>query len=133
MKNSERCAKEIFELACNGAELCVKDGKPASCRLIECKECDFEECNHGLCSRSELFKTWCNSEYEEPKITIPEDAKVDTKILVSNDGENWCRRHFAKIKDGILYAWENGSTSWTNNFGTNAWKYGKLAEESDGT
>lgn len=133
MKNSERCAKEIFELACNGADLCVKDGKPTSCRLIKCKECDFFNKCGKVSIRSELFKAWCNAEYEEPKITIPQGATVDTKILVSNDGKHWNRRYFAGFDGSLVVTWFDGQTSWSNNKGTSNWEYGKLAEESDGT
>lgn len=127
MKNREKFVKEILDIACSGSRIAMAIGenKLRPCNGLSCDDCVF----HNVCR--DRIREWCESEYEEPKITIPEDAKVDTKILVSNDGENWCRRHFAKIKDGILYAWENGSTSWTNNFGTNAWKYGKLAEEEN--
>lgn len=38
---------------------------------------------------------------------------VDTKILVSCDGEEWSRRHFAKYEDGTVYAWKNGKTSFS--------------------
>lgn len=79
----------------------------------------------------EILEIACGAEYEEPQNNIPEYTAVDTKILVSNDGENWIRRYFATIKDGVLYAWSNGSTSWTNSFATNAWKYGKLAEDEN--
>ena len=56
---------------------------------------------------------------------------VDTPILIK-DSENdyWHERHFAKYVNGIVYAWNDGKTSWTEN-GVKAWKYAKLAEEGD--
>lgn len=127
MKNREKFVKEILDIACSGSCIAIKNGTntPIPCKELVCEDCAF----HYDCEKN--VKEWCEAEYEEPKITIPPDTPVDTKILVSNDGENWCRRHFAKIKDGILYAWNNGSTSWSNIAGTNAWKYGKLAEEEN--
>lgn len=125
MKHSEMFAKEIFDLACNGAELCVKNGKPASCIDIKCNECDFG--NYMICHRSRMFNEWCESEYEEPKITIPQGATVDTKILVSNDGKHWNRRYFAGFDGSLVVTWFDGQTSWSNNKGTSNWVYGKLA------
>lgn len=58
--------------------------------------------------------------------------KVDTPILVksSKDGE-WIRRYFAGYKDGYVYAWIGGATSWstepTDN--TTLWNYAKLSED----
>lgn len=55
---------------------------------------------------------------------------VDTPILVSLDGELWLCRYFADFKDGIVYTWSNGTTSWSvhkREF-KNAWSFAKLAE-----
>jgi hypothetical protein len=59
---------------------------------------------------------------------------VDTKVLVSEDGKEWNRRHFAKYEDGKVYCFNSGYTSFTIvNYGylSNAtiWKYVKLYEE----
>lgn len=56
---------------------------------------------------------------------------VDTPILVSDtNGTNWEKRHFAYFKDGMVYAWLSGKTSWTTEKADDAfsWKYAKLAE-----
>lgn len=55
---------------------------------------------------------------------------VDTPILVSGDNKEWFKRCFAEYKDGKVYCWLNGKTSWTA-FGERSigyWKYTKLAE-----
>lgn len=55
---------------------------------------------------------------------------VDTPILVSLDGELWLCRYFADFKDGIVYTWSNGTTSWSvrkREF-KDAWSFAKLAE-----
>ena len=59
---------------------------------------------------------------------------VDTKVLVSEDGKEWNRRHFAKYEDGKVYCFNGGYTSFTIvNYGylSNAviWKYAKLYQE----
>ena len=55
---------------------------------------------------------------------------VDTKILVSDDGEDWIRRYFAKYENGRVYAFMEGTTSFTvYNEGVCDWEYAKLYEE----
>ena len=49
----------------------------------------------------------------------------------SKDRE-WKRRYFAKYKDGIIFAWVGGNTSWTALGDTTKWKYAKLAESEEG-
>ena len=55
-------------------------------------------------------------------------VEVDTKVLVSDDGEEWHKRHFARYEEGIVYVWGYGATSWTTRI-TPCCPYAKLAEE----
>lgn len=57
-------------------------------------------------------------------------VEVDTKILVSDsrDDKSFVKRHFAKYRDGIVWVWNDGGTSWTSNF-TTPWKYARLPKE----
>ena len=59
---------------------------------------------------------------------------VDTKVLVSSSGKDWYRRHFAEYKDGKVYCFNNGITSFTaqgSEFpsGKVSWEYVKLYVE----
>ena len=59
---------------------------------------------------------------------------VDTKVLVSNDGKEWSRRHFAEYKDGKVYCFNSGVTSFTvkESYFLNekaSWEYVKLYQE----
>ena len=63
---------------------------------------------------------------------------VDTKILVANydsEGEaiEWKKRHFAKYENGIVYAWNNGMTSFTAKLDGSCinWDCAKLYEEGE--
>ena len=59
-----------------------------------------------------------------------EDVPVDTKVLVK-DTEDCCvfvKRYFAEFKDGYIYTWADGKTSFTTQAKTK-WNYGKLYEE----
>lgn len=59
-----------------------------------------------------------------------ENISVDTKILVSIDGEEWCKRYFAKYENGKVYAWNDGATSFSSNHCTK-WVYAELYEEEE--
>ena len=59
---------------------------------------------------------------------------VDSKILVSDKKDKgWKRKYFAKYKDGKVYAWAWGKTSFTanNNEDVTDWEYAKLYNEGD--
>lgn len=58
-------------------------------------------------------------------------VKVDTPILVSFDGCNWVKKHFAKVQNNTVYAFDNGATSWSVSnveYCVTPWIYAKLAE-----
>ena len=57
-------------------------------------------------------------------------VKVDTPILVSLDDETWLCRYFAAFKNGIVYTWSGGATSWSvrKREYQDAWSLAKLAE-----
>lgn len=57
-------------------------------------------------------------------------VKIDTPILVSLDGETWLCRYFAAFKNGIIYTWSSGATSWSvrKREYQDAWSFAKLAE-----
>ena len=56
---------------------------------------------------------------------------VDTKVLVSDDGKEWNRRHFAKYEDGKVYCFDSGATSFSTDIISDVvdWKYAKLYQE----
>ena len=58
-------------------------------------------------------------------------VNVDTPILVGEGDGDWVKRYFAEYKDGIVYAWCGGSTSWDANNMMTAWSYAKLAESEE--
>ena len=72
--------------------------------------------------------------YEEEHEIDWYKVAVDTPILVKGpEDETWQHRYFAKYKNGIVYAWLSGSTSWStdNDDDIFAWEFAKLAEEGD--
>lgn len=93
---------------------------------VPCAKCKlFGTIEHGnYCNR----KKWLNTEYNP--YSIPADTQVDTKVLVSNDGEEWFKRHFSHFFQGDpkpYVCFESGSSSW-NARGFYHWQYCKLWE-----
>lgn len=123
MKNYEKYADEIKNFDCNN-DFCDGFVKPyilksSTCVGTSCVACQLKQA------------VWLLEEYEEPEVDWNNIA-VDTPILVreSKDRE-WKRRYFAKYKDGIIFAWVGGNTSWTALEDTTKWKYAKLAESEE--
>lgn len=131
MTNKEKYADKLIELAVNGEVFGLKNGEPKICAEIRCKECDFGKSDSCECS-AYGFRKWLNSEYVEPPVDWSKVA-VDTPILVRDFvGGEWSRRYFAKYENGIVYAWENGATSWSaHRSNITDWKMAKLAESED--
>ena len=58
---------------------------------------------------------------------------VDTKVLVSDNGDTWYKRHFAKYENGSVHVFPDGRSSFTTEVSDiiYPWKYAKLYEEQD--
>ncbi len=59
------------------------------------------------------------------------EVKIDTPIMVrdSKNGD-WFKRYFAEYKNGKIYTWDNGHTSWETSRMIE-WKYAKLVEDEE--
>lgn len=131
MLNKEKYAKKILDIACEGRIIALRkcDRKLMACGTLCCAECVFSSKEYEGCASN--IRKWCNTEYK-PFIDWSKVA-VDTPILVSDNGKNWHKRHFAKYEDGKVYAWKEGKTSWTRwtRDDVMIWKYAKLAESEE--
>ena len=124
MKNYEKYADEIKK--CDGSNFCRDFVKP---RILKSRSCANTSCDQ--CKMLQII--WLMEDYEEPEVDWSK-VEVDTPILV-RDSENteWLKKHFAKYKDGIVYVWNLGRTSWsaTNDKDVSAWQYAKLIENEE--
>ena len=92
MKNKERYAKEIFEIACNGDSIAIaKDGRIAPCCETFCIDCLF--CG-GNCK--EKIREWTEQEYIEKKVISKRD-----KTFLECIGEGI--KYIARDMDGFLF------------------------------
>ena len=78
-----------------------------------------------------LNRNECISIGEELGIIDWSKVSVDTHVLVkAHEQDDWQKRYFAYFKDGRVYAWLCGTTSWSadNDKAVMSWDYAKLAE-----
>lgn len=127
MTNYEHYKEQIDKIVRMGRMVAVeeKTGKVTSCNQITCLQCRFDSCSAGNCDAAAL--AWADDEYINPKVDWYKVA-VDTPILVSLDGVEWEKRHFAEYINGHVRAWKDGRTSWVTK-SVSDWTYARLAKE----
>lgn len=126
MTNYEHYKSEIEKIVRMGRMVAVeeKTGKVTSCNQITCLQCRFDSCG---CDCDTAALAWADAEYIEQEVDWSKVA-VDTPILVSLDGVEWEKRHFAEYINGHVRAWKDGRTSWVTK-NVSDWTYVKLAEK----
>lgn len=119
MKNYEKYAEKVREY--RGYDFCSEFIRPYILKSSDCSGMNCVACRM-------LQDIWLLEEYEELEVDWSK-VEVDTPILVRDipHGE-WEKRYFAKYKDGEVFAWSDGRTSWTTSGAMTPWRYAKLAE-----
>lgn len=111
MKNKERYAKEIVEIACDGNGIAVdkRTGAVYSCDDISCTNCLFAT-NHNCCDRRE----WAESEYIEKPVI----SKSDRAFLEYLGNK---MKYIARDENRCLMTYEHsvtkGEDGWNYDFG----------------
>lgn len=105
MKNKEKYAKEIVELACNGEGIAVNkhSGMVFPCNNIPCSNCLFD--NDYYCE--EERKKWAESEYIEKSVIVI--SKKDRAFLEYLKEEF---KYIVRYKDGTLFAYKDQLSTW---------------------
>lgn len=104
MKNREKFAKEILDIACKGGGVAVtRDNKVVCCNDIDCESCIFDRCDKHI-GRSQgcydRVREWAESEYiEKPTLTNNE-----RKFLEIIDPKF---KYMVKNPDGWITFFEN--------------------------
>lgn len=111
MKNKEKFAKEIFDIACRGDSIAITmtNNEIVPCESIDCEKCIFKVEEYEKCS--DKIKKWCESEYvEKPTLTKNEKSYLD--ILLDNF------KYITRDEDGTLVAFTTcpvkDNDSWYN-------------------
>ena len=133
MLNIEYYKDKLVELGIIDIQsLGIIQGQPHICKYdTMCDKCLFN--NHSFSCPNDALD-WLFSEYKEENEVDWSKVKVDTPILVKDTEEGeWRKRHFSGFKNGKVYAWCDGATSWTadGKYDVNSWKYAKLAESEE--
>lgn len=99
MKNKEKFAKEIIEIACDSCAIAVNKstGKPEKCAFVSCNKCLFSR-DDSLCDSNKKRREWAESEYiEKPVISERDRAFLE---YLSND-----LKYIARDNNTSLYAY----------------------------
>lgn len=112
MKNKEKYAKEIIEIACKYGAVNERTGELNGCSEIICEHCLFRERVKSICK--EKMKAWLESEYiEKPVISKKDRAFLE---YFREDDE-----YIARDEGGALYTYElkpgKEGTHWNLNGG----------------
>ena len=125
--------KEFYKNALDSILESVVAVNKESLRVVKCEEINCSECLFrnlaGDCEAN--ARDWLKSEHVEQ--VDWSKVKVDTPVLVRDDEDGeWQKRHFARFKNGKVYAWHDGLTSWSA-IGEceRSWKYAKLTESEE--
>lgn len=137
MTNYEKYKDELLKHVIAHADigLEIHTNKLIDCSDLRCEKCKFNANGMFMCKNVWEMEKWLDSEYIEPEKEEVDWSKVpiDTKVLVSDDNENWYRRHFAYYRGERIWVFRSGLTSWTINdlSEVSSWKYGKLLEDGE--
>lgn len=127
MTNYEKHRTEIVPIERMGRKVAIEKAtkKITPCATLNCGECLFWEYGSN-CDIKAL--EWADAEYIESEVDWSKVA-VDTPILVRDSMESdWLKRYFGKYKDGKVWAFCDGATSWSSETSVIDWNYAKLAE-----
>ena len=131
MKNREKFAKEIVDIACSRYSIAFdkEANKLTACKNTPCGKCAFYSSSSSC---EDKCKEWSESEYKELEVDWSK-VPVDTPVLVSESMRgDWYNRYFSKYKDDTVYTYFSGATSWSSDYeGEKPWRYAKLANEED--
>lgn len=102
MKNREKFAKEILDIACKGGRLAViKGNKVVDCDGLSCEQCLFSEPGPFTnCCNDEAPIRWAESEYVEKKPTITSREKNFLDLLLPN------YKYIVRDKNGFLLVYK---------------------------
>ena len=131
MNKAEKYKEQIFKILMDtGRNFAVnkETDEPMSCGG-NCTKCKFFYNKNRDCYT--LRVEWLNEEHNT--YTIPLDTPIDTKVLVSSDGNLWQKRyfsHFSNDEHKAYACFSSELTSWITTSTVN-WEYCKLWREAE--
>ena len=115
--------KEVFK-KCNDGDF-VKDSDNCKWKVNE------GDLTNGIVHITDFYtlKELFNLDFKKVYDVDWTKVEVDTKILVSEDGDVWYKRYFAKYENDKVCTFVDGATSFSTDGYYNTWKYAKLYKE----
>lgn len=112
-------------------EIFLGDENKGKWEIEEVRNGEFEFLNVKGESLDEIYFISQIARMEFEEVIDWSKIPVDTKLLVSKDGKVWLKRYFAKYKDGKVYFFSCGVSSFSNDDISNvlSWEYVKLYQE----
>ena len=119
--------KEVIE-KCNNGD-CVVDSNNRKWTVI--KGFNIADLTSGFSFISDLYRLNELFDLDFKKVYDVDWTKVevDTKILVSNSGDVWCKKYFAKYENDKVCTFAGRATSFSTDGYYISWKYAKLYKE----
>lgn len=132
MTNREYYREQIIDICAKGVRPIVDADGLTGCSRRDCSECSnwYKFGTGFLCRAQKNFSKWLEEEYEP--VVDWSIVPVDTPILVKDErsSNEWLQRHFAYYHNGKVYAWKNGTTSYTSKQDPpSVWQYAKLYKQ----
>lgn len=85
---------------------------------------DWCQSVYQFCENGSYFKESTVHAYDLIEVSPYDEFQIDDKVVVSNDGTNWRKRHFAGVSsDGRAMTFDNGVTSWISDGSKSLWNY----------
>lgn len=136
MTNREKYREQIIDICAKGGRPIINTDELAGCYICVCKGCPNWNKSQSFfetgfyCKAQKDFNKWLEEECK-PEVDWSR-VPVDTPILVKDDrsSDKWFERHFAYYHDGEVYAWKNGTTSYTSQKEpASVWQFAKLYKQ----
>ena len=135
MTNREHYSEQIIDICAKGGRPIINTDRLTGCYSHDCSGCPNWYKTQvilgaGFCKAQEDFTKLLEEEYE-PTVDWSK-VPVDTQILVKDyrSSDEWFERHFSYYRDGKVYAWKFGTTSYTSQQDPpSVWQYAKLYKQ----
>ena len=121
MKNKEKYAKEIAELACNESDIAVSKatGNPIDCNIIKCDRCALYKGGTYNCATCHgALRKWAESEYNEKPVINKRDSafleylREERKYIARDEDGKLCVYSSKPVKEEKYWYLCNGHCSW---------------------
>ena len=102
--------------------LCV-DRKDTVWPVVALINGEDSECLTSFSSKGMFVDESIKHDFDLIEVSPYEDFKKDDKVMVSHDGTGWVKRYFSHEENGVPYVFQDGMTSWSNNYSTVGWEF----------